>query len=78
MTRLLTEASTMIDALPILQHALMRMAEPKRIAAQGAPWRIGLSDYNDVKTERAPENAQGSGTGGTSLPDQNALSVHAE
>ncbi|WP_204315745.1 hypothetical protein, partial [Stenotrophomonas maltophilia] len=37
-TRLLTEASTMIDALPILQHALMRMAEPKRIAAQGAPW----------------------------------------
>lgn len=74
-TRLLTEASTTIDALPILQHALMRMAEPKRIAAKSEPWCIGLNDYIDIRTDKA------AGTGGTasaSRLDQNALSVHAE
>lgn len=74
-TRLLTEASTMIDALPILQHALMRMAEPKRIPTEGAPWRIGLIDYNNVRTDKVPKAGR---RGGTSLPDQTALSVHAE
>jgi len=68
-TRLRTEAASTLDALPVLQHALMRMAAPK--FALGPGWRLTLEDYGRVTTPAE----------GTWVPPgfvNNALSVHAE
>lgn len=69
--RLMTEATGNVDALPVLQHALMRMAERKYPAAAGG-WSLGLDDYDAVTSDRHRA---------TPLPvgqRDNALTVHAE
>jgi hypothetical protein len=58
------EASASLDALPVLQHTLMRMAEP-HIVAGTARWELTLADYDRVTTD--PEGVR-----------RNALSVHAD
>lgn len=70
-TRLKTEANGALDALPVLQHALMRMAARKQQKGWREPWRVTLDDYRDVIAE--PEG----GSAPPGLPG-NALSVHAE
>ena len=68
--RLKTEATGALDALPVLQHALMRMAAPK-LKAGATGWKLDLDDYRAVTTEPP---------GGSCPPTfvSNALSVHAE
>lgn len=69
-TRLKTEASGALDALPVLQHSLMRMAAPK-LNGGAKEWVLTLEDFRTVTTEPA---------GGCAPPTfvSNALSVHAE
>lgn len=45
--RLLTGAATSPDPLPLLQHALMRMAERRR-PADGSAWELTLDDLAEV------------------------------
>lgn len=70
-TRLVTEATANIDALPIMQHALMRMTE-RHLPADSKRWQLTLDDHATVTA------GQGAGARAPGGAGNNALSVHAD
>ena len=70
-TRLVTEATGNIDALPIMQHALMRMTE-RHLPADTKRWQLTLDDHATVTA------GQGAGARAPGGAGNNALSVHAD